>query len=478
MKRLGWLMVAAVLLAACGQPDTGSRGGATKTAAPTVAPAPHTVASILASPPPPGAKLTLNAYAGINELASDADCPTVAGSPVLTDRQVPESWPALNGGGPNLPAEQRYPADRPWLIASSGAPLPAYARLEGHLGDERYRDCPNSERIFVVDAVLADHQGRDWRLRPGSFFSIPLPEDFDGWPELEGAPGFSISYPPGSRIEMIESALPFERRIHLSDDVGTVVEVRVRDGELPYDPRDPEANKAAFSGYSQLFGPGSMMFGRDKDGGVGGYFTQQAINPTLSRTTAFFIGDGRTYEFAADFQLGFDASWDAWRLFHAMLYSYDGPGLRRGDATPTSPIKDDVVGADFLGRDALLELSRRDFGAGVSLIEAELVSEERAREVPGIDCNAIQGHPDAVWLATLAGAQRDAPEPVIAAYDARTGQLYCAYAVGSPYTPTPTPIIPTPTFTPAPPTTDPYLPPVPTTYPGPRRDGLSLTPTP
>lgn len=294
----------------------------------------------------------------------------------------------------------------------------------------------------------------------------PLPRTYPQWALLERPDlHFSIRYPQGSFVEVLPAPLAAAYGITLPSLAQ--VDIRIHDGEVPYDPFDPTVGQAVFQGVPQIFSQSTFLLSPEPAEAIHGYLVERVVAPDTRQQAAFFVGGGRTYEVVLTSQAEeVDANLF---LFHTMLYSYQGPGRRDGDPTPTWAMNRAITPGPVLPEDQLLAQLRTDFGMDIHVVQMELVSEERARAIPSSSCLGLPGHPDAVWVATFTKLMEQGNAIILAAYNAQTGVYYCTSTIAV----TPRPGTPTPPFVTAPPapTSDPYATPdaVQTVYPSPRR---------
>lgn len=102
------------------------------------------------------------------------------------------------------------PKDIPWLIAavlpemrSEIGPLPYHARFRGHLGDPRFAECFERDRIFVVEQVVKT----DEKVPQPDAKSFRLRMDYSQWPRYSDPNlGFSLPYPPDWTVKTLKDA--------------------------------------------------------------------------------------------------------------------------------------------------------------------------------------------------------------------------------------------------------------------------------
>jgi hypothetical protein len=400
-------------------PTTSTQSGkpATATPAPT-APAPSpgsalTIAALLASPPPVGQSVEVDAYyAGAapgsmpmsrpSMMPGRLPCPFLPEA-TLTDRPFPPGYQVLNSYSSNVP-----PDDAPWLMATTpealadanrNTVLPYHARLRGHLGDPRLATCPHADRAFVVDAVVATYPDPPPTAGPG-LWSAPL--GYDRWArEHDERLGMSVAAPPGWRVEPLADPSVLGGLALRSPDVPAhPVLLRVHHGETWYDWLAPAVRPPILEG-ADAFGPYSQgsFPAMGPSQGLSGYQVSRRFGREAEQAV-LFNGGGRTYELVVRFPLGYDVPQPLLTAYTAIVASFaldQAPG-----PTPTPPIRQTLGPGPFISQEQALELTVERHGGPLDLVTARLVPEAAARSLSGL-CGHFNGHPDGVWLLNARG---------------------------------------------------------------------------
>lgn len=280
------------------------------------------IADLLANPPAPNESVEIDAYfsganpflfpGGMWEPHEDrVNCPDYLNN-VLTDTPFLAGLAVLNRGMSNQPAP-----DAPWFLAATQetaqpgaypeADLPYHARLRGHLGDEAFADCDESDRIFLVDEVVAVFA----QVAPGPpIIMMELPPDFAEWPHyMDEALGFSFSYPPDWQIEPAnDPALLSSFFVRYPERPSFPVMVRVHQGEPMLDRFGETLEPPTLAGmFMHPFVQDWSMAGMDNQH-LSGFTGETELEQDSRFMAAYFSGDGRTYEIALNFPTGVAAS--------------------------------------------------------------------------------------------------------------------------------------------------------------------------
>jgi hypothetical protein len=427
------------------------------------------VADLLRNPPPAGQSVEVDAYfdgagvpampGGPPPLPDQVVCPQEWNS-TLTDRPYPVALLYLNTtqGSP-------LPDDAPWLIAAipeqtrPGArewpQLPYHARLRGHLGDPAFvnAQCRHAERIFVVERVVKVYQ-QD--LPDPSIYQLKAAADYASWLRYaDAALGYSLPYPPGWGAQRLDSVTVALRGPQWP---GNPVLVRVHDGEIRYDQYDPAVLPPLLQGAQSWgqFRQGGWPYDQAAPAsqGLDGYQVQRypaGAGASDNSISVLFAANGRTYELALTYLVGFGAS-------SALLADYTAivQGFRLDKLpgpSPTPPVNQELGQGPFLSEEQALARARERSGGPLDDIGGRLVPEAVARSSVG-PCSTFTGHPEGVWLLMVYGEFEGQKRHMRLLLDARTGEQLCGEEV-QPDTPmppnppgtTPTPV---PTETPAP----------------------------
>jgi hypothetical protein len=419
------------------------------------------VADLLADPPAPGETVEVDAYfsggaaypmTGPPPLLDQVTCPTNwTWQTALTDRPFPGALQYLSTTMGNLP-----PADAPWLAAVTPEgmqpgqmilpDLPYHARFRGHLGDPAFAHCPDADRIFVVEEVVAIYQQEP----PGPAYPLQPPADYAAWLRYHDAEmGYSLPYPPDWSVEPLdEPDVVSAVALRAPQWPDYPVVVRVHAGETTYDQYDPASIPQLLRGFDSwgVFEQGWAFNGQAETQGLAGFQADRQAGPGERLVTVLFSAGGYTYELSVTFSTGFDAPQPLLTAYTAIVEGFHldtAPG-----PTPTPPVKQTVGPGPFLGQDEALTRVRERDGHDVELLHAELVSEAEARRRADA-CNTFEGHPDGVWLLTVRGTYEGMTRTLNLFLDATTGEQLCGEEINLEATPEPT-MPPGVTATPAP----------------------------
>ncbi len=415
------LILTTAPFAACA-PGASSPAAPTPTMAygPTAAAHNPGVANLLRNPPAPGVSVEVDAYTGGVGVRAYrvgpplppelAKCP-IFERDALTDKRFPTRLVTLTMDAPNT-----LPDDEPWLLAAGWHPF--HGRLRGHLGDPTYAQCPQANRIFVIEQVVKIYQmDRPEVLTPVSpSQNQRLPADYASWPVYhDPALGFSVPHPPDWRVEQtgpgvfVLTSPQFPRY---------PVTIRVQEGGAAFDPFVPPTREPAKA-------PGVSAFAQQDQGSqhLHGYVLSLQDSTTEHSTSVFFSGIERTYELRLLYPVGLNAS-------QALLDAYTGmvKGFRLDNppaATPTPPIKQAVGQGPFISRDEAWAQARQINEPDLQLLDARLVSEAEARRTANLCQSMIPGHPEGIWLLTASYTFEGEHMLYHSFVDAATGQRYC-----------------------------------------------------
>ena len=457
------LLLAALLLVACGPARLARRQPPTTIAAPTAAPTPTAtlstpgpgVADILAHPPAPGQTFELDAYySGTSPWvhhgpppppdAREPLCP-MRWADALTDRPFQAMLSILNGSCSN-----GLPDDAPFLVAVTpeglvpgvrAAPeLPYHARLRGHLGDPAMAHCPDAARIFVVEQVVQVYEDP-----PPEEAGLKLPADFAAWPRYhEAGAGFSLPHPADWQVQRLDDVTWSLRDPRWP---GYPVWVRLHVGEMRYDPYDPGSTPPRLQGESFGVYEQGWAFGQDlvESQHLSGYRVDRPGTAGEREVAVFFSGGGRTYELGLRYPQGFDAPQALLTAYSALVEGFRLDTAPGPSATP--PVRQELGPGPFLTQDEALARLRQRNGEGIELLAAELLPEAEARRRAGA-CGTYTGHSDGVWLLTVRGTFEGTPRTMRFFLDAVSGAQLCGEEIGPNAAPQPT-LAPGATATPA-----------------------------
>jgi len=351
----------------------------------------------------------------------------------LTDRPYPTLLRVFNGFRTNRPAE-----DAPWLIPTvpdairpGVAPwisLPFRARMRRHLDNSAFAHCPNADRIFVVDEVIADYGGGP----DPSWYRATPPLALAEWSELrDAALGYRLAYPSGATVEpLVEPDVLAAFKITMPDWPRASAFVRVHDGETYQDHLDPHSRPPLLAGAGLV--PIHVRGHLDRpvpSPQMLGYKVERydRVDTSTSSVSILINSQGRTYELGLRYSLGLDASQMLLNAFMALVESFE-PDVLPGP-TPTLPIRQALGPGPFISQEDAIERVRPRSREPLGLVEARLVSEAEARRTAGLCVATFRGHHDGVWIITN---RPDPADPVPSTrwlVDATTGTEIC----GEPY---------------------------------------------
>jgi hypothetical protein len=420
------------------------------------------VADLLRNPPAAGQTVEVDAYfcgggaallrGGPPPLPDQVVCPTRQTWEVaLTDQPFLPTLQILNSTCSNMP-----PDDAPWLAATTPEAiqpgqiivpqLPYHARFRGHLGDPAFAACPNADRIFVVEEVVAvyEEQSPDAAAAPWQ-----PPADYATWPRYHDAEfGYSLPYPAGCSVEPLaepDAVSALSLRAPQWPDFPVVL--RVHAGEIRYDQYDPASLSPLLQGDSWGVFEQGWAFGEQVDSQhLSGFDVERQAGADQRSAAVLFGANGYTYELALTYPTGFDASQPLLTAYTAIVEGFrldTPPG-----PTPTPPIKQALGPGPFLSLDEVLAQVREREGQDVELLYAMLVSEAEARSRADA-CNTFTGHPDGVWLLTVRGYFEEMTRTLNLLLDAASGEQLCGEEIMLEATPLPG-LPPGMTATPAP----------------------------
>jgi hypothetical protein len=398
------------------------------------------VADLLRQPRAQGEAIEVDAYfSGAQPVAMfgfprppDDDqvyCPTFfAWQVVLTDQPFSPAVYLLSSTWGNV-----LPDDAPWLAATTPEAmqpgqivlpqLPYHARFRGHLGDPALAHCPNADRIFVVEEVVAVYAEQPPATAGGA---LQVPKDYANWPRYhDTALGYSLPYPPDWTVELPGPDLVVAVDLRAPQWPDYPVMVRVHAGEMLYDQYDPASIPPLLQGQAfGVFEQGWAFDGRIEGQHLAGF---QVDRPATAgegegSVSVLFSANGYTYELALRFAMGFDAPQQLLAIYSAMV---EGFRLDRiPGPTPTPPVKQTLGPGPFLSQDEALARLRESQSQDLDLLDAELLSELGARRLADA-CGTFESHPDGVWVLLVRGSFEGMRRDVRFFVEASSGEVLC-----------------------------------------------------
>ncbi len=208
--------------------------------------------------------------------------------------------------------------------------------MRGHLGDAVFADCENRGRIFLVDKMVAVYaQGA-----PGPSISmVDPPSDLAEWPRYaDETLGFSFSYPPDWQIEPVsDPAWAGGLLARYPERPNFPVMIRVHQGEPVLDRFGETLEPPTLAGmFMHPFEQGWSMVDMNmlQIQHLPGFTGETEPKPDSRFMAAYFLGDGRTYEIALTYPMGFAASQTLMLDYSVIVESFRLDFLP--DPTPTA----------------------------------------------------------------------------------------------------------------------------------------------
>ena len=418
---------------AVGSPDEATAARPLRATSPSTTPAPQVgsgpppradVAELLAHPPAAGESVEIDAFYAaayaLGPFPGDFPPPVDAcprrPEALLTDRPFPLFLRYLESKRSN-----ELPDGAAWLVA---AHLPRYAypdgpyhaRFRGHLGDPAFADCPDAERIFVVEAVVETYEPSDREV----WAALAAPDDSVEWPRAaEPAFGYSVAYPPDWQVERTDDG---GLRLRDPSWPDYPVTVRVTAGES-----DPRAGT-----YRQRFAPCADTPPLE----VLWWSCREEQGERCVR--AFLSGRGRTYDVALDYPVGFDAPQALLTRYTAIVDRFQIDGMPTKTATPTP--RTTLGGGPFWTRGQAERMALSMIPSGPwTVSDARLVSVAEAgrlnlcamHRAPMRPCDDVSLDTDGVWIVRLVGSFDGRPATYYTYLDANEGHHLCTAEEGT-----------------------------------------------
>ena len=403
-----------------------------RTETPTATPSTGDVAALLADPPAPMAPVELDAYHGDGYVSwpgrdraeSVSGCPSVNTSP-LTDQAL---WLTLSFGGHS--AANPVPAGAPWLIAAVPAstrlssPLPLFGHLRGHLGDPAYAHCPDADRVFTVEEIVATYAEKKPTGRPT--------EDLAAWRQYHDALGrFSLAYPHEWDLAVLAAdRLQLQAPASLAGPV-TVSVVRGR-----HSPTAAPGSSAAQTVPDAFHQRPPMPFATPNVPPLVGdvrYCAGRIIDGCIE---VVFAHDGSEYVLRHQYGVGFLARQESVWTFETMAHAFQIH--RRATVTPTPTPSAQLGAAAYWSADRAARRALDMIPHGPwSVTDTRLVSEAEALELDL--CDTRRADPDYMWYTWPRGVRIielsgvfDGRDAVFYTYlNAETGDHICTAEQGT-----------------------------------------------
>ncbi len=283
------------------------------------------IADLLSNPPAAGERVEIDAYfSGANPFIMPGGsfgiyedrviCPYYLNT-LLTDESFLPGLTVLHQGMSNmLAAESAWFLVATWETAQPGVypnvDLPYHARLRGHLGDVAFASCENRDRIFLVEEIVAVY-AENVPNPPRHVWEIQ-PDYIAGWPRYEDESlGYSFLYPPDWQIETVDDpTLASSLLVRYPERPDFPVMIRVHPQEPVLDNLDWVLEPPLLAGMPVMYfaqGDGAGMNLPDNQHLIG-YIGETEPKPDSRFMTVYFLGNGRTYEIALTYPMGFAAS--------------------------------------------------------------------------------------------------------------------------------------------------------------------------
>jgi hypothetical protein len=283
------------------------------------------IADLLNNPPVPNESIEIDAYfSGANPFIMIGDlrtyyedrvnCPDYLNN-LLTDEPFLAGLSVLHRGMSNLPT-----AESAWFLAATSetaqpgaypqADLPYHARLRGHFGDAAFADCENHDRIFLVEGIVTVY-AQDVPNPPPQVWEVPA-DYVVGWPRYKDESlGYSFLYPPNWQIEPADAReLAGSLLVRYPDRPDYPVLIRVHLGEAQLDRYGKVLEPPTLVGRSMqpfVQGDGAGM-NMPHNQHLSGFYGEPMPQDERRTIAVYFLGDGRTYEIALAYPMGFAAS--------------------------------------------------------------------------------------------------------------------------------------------------------------------------
>lgn len=377
----------------------------------------QTVAGLLASPPPAGRTVNLDAYLSP---AGQSPCGT-EWKVILSDEPYTAELTVLGSAQANpLPPEG-------WLVAAGAPePLPHHAWLRGRLEERPASEACPSVRVFTIERVVRVYAESAPETAPAGWAA---------WPRQQVAEaGCSIPQPPGWQVEGSEGeGLTLRSRQWPMASIS----LRTHPGQTHHDPYEPEPGPPLLQGRRwSLFTQDSAVADGPATQGLAGYRIDGTEGSDGQVSTVLFSAHGRTYELSLHYRAGLGALQPALDSFSAVVagFSLAAPP----EPSPTPPVRQALGSGPFLSEEKALSAGCGCLKDQIEAVLAQrLLSEAQARQLG--PCSTFRGHTDGVWALTVRSPLAARTGTLLLLLDAATGRELCREEIDGQALPTPSP---------------------------------------
>lgn len=294
--------------------------------------------------------------------------------------------------------------------------VPSRARLQGHFFHADYEQCPDAERIFVLESVVSPLPYDE----PAPTDEVVVTSDWATW--HDEALGIGLRYPGDWSVEVTRNQGSLVEARFQPPNQGQLIRLAVvagptfatEDGPLP-DILRGDRQLAAMLGSAR-----ARLVDIVGEAGPGGHTRDLRLVMNYDGNTVLFstrVTDG----------VALDSAF--LRIYSAMAASvkFDQPVDVSDPLDPTLTAAAELGPGPFLGQAVAEQRAIAVSGLGQAVVsEARLVPERDARlAVPG-SCRDFTGQPDGVWLVTVSGVNPAGQQARLLVFvDGVTGERLC-----------------------------------------------------
>jgi hypothetical protein len=291
--------------------------------------------------------------------------------------------------------------------------VPDHATLRGRLLDEAYARCPNAELLFILEAVVEEHDSRPPETAP-----IP-PVEWLTWSDDDT--GVETSYPATWQVEERRGAGAIVRATFRRPDDGEPVRLSVIRDETIWRPGDgmpPDPLRGARQERVDAGPVPARLVDAFDDAG-----------PGLREARFVLNHSGNTVVLSLRYSDGEALDREGLAILETMFERLS----LTGEIGLTDPMEPALFAQDEIGDGPFLSETEARYRAGMvsgligfDTVDARLVAEAEARRaVPGA-CGAFEGQPGGVWLVTVRGQSPSGQQVERVVFlDASTGARLC-----------------------------------------------------